>query len=149
VPEAVVGVGTVRRPEQLRQARAAGAAYAVSPGFRTHLLEASRDVSLAFLPGVATPSEVMQAADEGLTVVKLFPAEPLGGVAMLRALAPVFPEMRFCPTGGIHAGNLAAYLALPNVLCVGGSWVAPQDAVAAGDWGRIEALAAEAAAFRR
>lgn len=147
VPKAVVGVGTVIRGEEFAQARAAGARFAVSPGLTPALLEAAADDdALPFLPGVMTPGEVIQAQAAGLSALKLFPAGPAGGVDLLRALAAPFPGVQFCPTGGVSLANLNHYLALPNVRCVGGSWVAPADAIAGADWQRIRDLASEAAA---
>lgn len=148
VPEAVVGAGTVTRADQIAQCRAAGARFAVSPGLTPDLANAARIDGLALLPGVMTPSEVMVARDGGFTELKLFPAEPAGGVAMLKALSGPLPEVMFCPTGGINAGSAASYLALPNVACVGGSWLTPPELVRAGDWAAITALARKAASLR-
>ncbi len=148
VPEILVGAGTVTTPAQLAQAEAAGAAFAVSPGVTPRLLDAARFADVPLLPGVATPGDVLLLVERGLGLAKLFPAELVGGVALLRALFGPFPEVRFCPTGGIDAGNAPAYLALPNVLCVGGSWLAPAEAIAARDWPRIEALARAARGLR-
>lgn len=142
VPGAIVGAGTLTRPEDFRRVRNAGAQFAVSPGLTPALVEAAADCQLPFLPGVMTPSEVMYAQAAGFTELKLFPAVPAGGIGMLKALAGPFPELAFCPTGGSEVGMLADFLALPNVLCVGGSWVAPAQAVAQGDWARITQLAA-------
>lgn len=142
VPGAIVGAGTLTRPEDFRQVADAGAQFAVSPGLTPALIEAAAACGLPFLPGVMTPSEVLYARAAGFTELKLFPAVPAGGIGMLKALAGPFPELAFCPTGGIEARTLADFLALPTVLCVGGSWVAPVDAVARGDWDRITALAA-------
>jgi 2-dehydro-3-deoxyphosphogluconate aldolase/(4S)-4-hydroxy-2-oxoglutarate aldolase len=149
VPEVVVGAGTLQRAADVAQAVAAGARFLVSPGTTPELAAAALASDLPYLPGVATPSEVMMARDLGLCFLKLFPAEALGGTALLRALAPVFPGVAFCPTGGIDAHSARDYLALPNVAAVGGSWMAPRDAVAAHDWSRIRRLAAEASAIAR
>lgn len=138
---AVVGAGTVTRPELIAAARDAGAAFGVSPGATPALLAAAREAAWPFLPGVATPSEAMAARDAGFDVLKFFPALAAGGVRMLKSLYGPLPDLAFCPTGGIDAANFREFLALPNVLCVGGSWVAPADAIAAGDWERIETLA--------
>lgn len=149
VPGAVVGAGTLMTPEDVRAAKAAGARFGVSPGFTERLLDAAEAAGLPLLPGVATPGEAMRAAERGLGVLKFFPAEQNGGAAVLAAWAAPLARLRFCPTGGVSARNAPDYLRLPNVACVGGSWVAPADAVAAGDWARIEALAREAAALPR
>ncbi len=149
VEGAVVGAGTVLTPAQLHAAAAAGARFAVSPGATEDLLDAAADGAVPLLPGTATPSDVMRLLGRGYRCMKFFPAGPAGGPAYLEALASPLPEARFCPTGGINAATAPAYLALPNVLCVGGSWVAPKDAVLAGDWARIEALARAAAALPR
>ena len=149
VPEAVVGAGTLLRPDDLRAARDAGARFGVSPGLTDPLLEAAEETGLPLLPGVATPSEAMRAADRGLEVLKFFPAEQSGGAAALRAWAGPLPRLQFCPTGGITPETVPAYLTLPNVICVGGSWIAPPEAIAAGDWDRIGALARQAAALAK
>ncbi len=148
VEGAFVGAGTVLTPEQLRQAEAAGARFAVSPGSSPALLDAA-DPDLPLLPGAASATEAMALLERGYAIQKFFPAEPAGGTAYLRALASPLPGVRFCPTGGVGAENAPAYLALPNVICVGGSWVAPKDAVASGDWSRIERLARAAAGLKR
>ncbi len=148
VPEAMVGVGTCTEAGQMQAAENAGARFVVTPGLTELLITASARVSIPLLPGIATASELMRAAEAGFGQMKFFPAQSSGGVPALKALAGPFPDVQFCPTGGIHPGNLAEYLALENVLCVGGSWLAPQDAVAAGDWARITALAAAVAADR-
>jgi len=148
VPEVVVGAGTIVGPRQAELAVRAGARFLVSPGTTRPLLDAMRETGLPFLPGVATVSEVLSALDAGCTELKFFPAEASGGTAFLRSVAAPVPAARFCPTGGITAANAAAYLSLPNVGCVGGSWLTPADAVAAEDWPRISRLAAEAAALR-
>ena len=146
VPDAVPGVGTVTTPEDLSQARAAGARFAVSPGFAPDLVQAADQ--MPFLPGVATASEAMAAQRAGLQYLKFFPAEAMGGRPTLQALAGPFPRLTFCPTGGIGRDNAADYLALKNVRCVGGSWIAPNEAIAAGQWETITGLAREAAALR-
>jgi 2-dehydro-3-deoxyphosphogluconate aldolase/(4S)-4-hydroxy-2-oxoglutarate aldolase len=148
VPEAVLGVGTVLSARDLKDAHDAGAAFAISPGATPALLEAGHHGPLPFLPAVATASELMAGLEHGFTAFKLFPASLVGGPAALKALAGPFPGARFCPTGGISLTTAPEYLALENVLCVGGSWVAPETAIEAGDFARIEALAREAAALR-
>lgn len=147
VPEAVVGVGTLVRAEQFAQAADAGAQFGVSPGLTAALAAASDTVPYPLLPGVMTPSELLSARALGFDTCKLFPAQQAGGVGMLKALHAVFPEVAFCPTGGISRQNAAEFLALPNVLCVGGSWVAPAEALEKGDWARVRALASDAAAL--
>ena len=149
VPGALVGAGTVLSPSDWQRAQDAGATFGISPGLTPALLAATRLSSLPFVPGVATASEAMTALDAGFTAMKLFPAEAVGGQALLKSLHGPLPQLLFCPTGGIHPGNAAAYLALPNVGCVGGSWLAPEAALAAHDWAAITALAREAAALRR
>jgi 2-dehydro-3-deoxyphosphogluconate aldolase/(4S)-4-hydroxy-2-oxoglutarate aldolase len=149
VPDAVIGVGTLTRPADLADAERAGAQFGVSPGYSPDLVAAARGVGYALLPGVMTPSELIAARLAGFTALKLFPAREAGGVGMLRALGAPFPDVTFCPTGGVTRATAPDYLALPNVACVGGSWVAPPDRVAAGDWSAIEALARDAAALRR
>ena len=149
VEGAVVGIGTVLTPAAMRAARRARARFAVSPGSTPGLLAAAAEEGLPYLPGAATASEVMALVERGYATFKFFPAESAGGTPALRALAAPFSQVRFCPTGGIDAAKAPAYLALPNVLAVGGSWVAPADRVAAGDWARITALAREAAALGR
>ncbi|MDB1087800.1 bifunctional 4-hydroxy-2-oxoglutarate aldolase/2-dehydro-3-deoxy-phosphogluconate aldolase [Streptomyces sp. ACA25] len=144
VPQVTVGAGTVRTPEQAEEAVAAGAGFLVSPGSTGHLLAGLRASGVPFLPGAATASEVMVLLEHGITDLKFFPAEPAGGVAFLRALAGPFPQVRFCPTGGVTAESALAYLALPNVVCVGGSWMVPEDALAGRDWGRVTDLARKA-----
>ena len=148
VPGAVVGAGTVLDRAQWQRAVDSGAVFGVSPGLTAELAAAARASALPFLPGVATASEAMRAADEGFDTLKLFPAEAVGGRALLRSLHGPLPHLQFCPTGGIHAGNAAEYLALPNVGCVGGSWIAAESLVAARDWDRVRELAAQAAALR-
>jgi 2-dehydro-3-deoxyphosphogluconate aldolase/(4S)-4-hydroxy-2-oxoglutarate aldolase len=148
VPDCVVGAGTVTRPSDIALAVAAGAAYLVSPGTPSELAAALAEASVPVLPGCATVSEAMSLAARGFKVLKFFPAEASGGKAWLKSVAAPLPDARFCPTGGIDGKNAAAYLACPNVLAVGGSWVAPKDAIVSGDWSRIEKLAREAAALR-
>jgi 2-dehydro-3-deoxyphosphogluconate aldolase / (4S)-4-hydroxy-2-oxoglutarate aldolase len=148
VPEAMVGAGTVLTPEQAAEALKAGARFLVSPGMTPRLLDAAERWPVPFLPGAATASEAMALGDLGYRALKFFPAEPAGGVAALKALSAPLPDLRFCPTGGIDAAKASSYLALPNVLCVGGSWVAPAQAVAAGDWATLTRLAREASALK-
>ncbi|MEV6111663.1 bifunctional 4-hydroxy-2-oxoglutarate aldolase/2-dehydro-3-deoxy-phosphogluconate aldolase [Streptomyces sp. NPDC052109] len=145
VPDAVVGAGTVITPEQVGACVTAGARFLVSPGWTDALLEAMRGSGLPCLPGVSTTSEVVALLERGVREMKFFPAQAAGGTAYLRSLAGPLPQARFCPTGGIGPANAPEYLSLPNVGCVGGSWMIPADAVAAGDWGRIEELARGAA----
>ncbi|MGI5454336.1 bifunctional 4-hydroxy-2-oxoglutarate aldolase/2-dehydro-3-deoxy-phosphogluconate aldolase [Streptomyces sp. CA-249302] len=148
VPDAVVGAGTVITPEQVKESVAAGARFLVSPGWTDVLLEAMRGSGVPFLPGVSTTSEVVALLERGVREMKFFPAQAAGGTAYLKSLAGPLPQARFCPTGGIGAANAPEYLGLPNVGCVGGTWMIPADAIAAGDWGRIEGLAREAAGLR-
>jgi 2-dehydro-3-deoxyphosphogluconate aldolase/(4S)-4-hydroxy-2-oxoglutarate aldolase len=145
VPGAVVGAGTVTTPAQAEVAIAAGARFLVAPGQTQRLLDALEDSRLPFLAGTATASDLVALRERGITAAKLFPAEASGGTAALKALAGPFGEMRFCPTGGIDAAKAPSYLALDNVACVGGSWMVPADAIAAGDWDAIEELARDAA----
>lgn len=149
VPAAVVGAGTVRGAADARDAAAAGARFAVSPGYTRAVGEACRDLGLPLLPGVATGSEVMAALEGGYTELKFFPAQQAGGAAMLKAFSGPFHDVRFCPTGGVSPANAREYLALPNVVCVGGSWLTPAESVRDADWGRITQLARETAALRR
>jgi 2-dehydro-3-deoxyphosphogluconate aldolase/(4S)-4-hydroxy-2-oxoglutarate aldolase len=149
LPQIVVGAGTLLRAADIATAVHAGARFLVSPGMIPELAAAALSAELPYLPGVATPSEVMGARALGICVMKLFPAEALGGAAWLKALAPVFPGVAFCPTGSIDEASAAEYLALPNVPMVGGAWMAPKDAVAAGDWRRVRRLAERAAAIGR
>lgn len=144
VPAAVVGVGTVTDRAELAAAADSGAHFAVSPGFDRELAAAGRAGPLPYLPAVATASEVMQARHLGFTALKLFPAEVAGGIAALRSFAGPFPDIRFCPTGGIGPDTMAAYLALPNVICVGGSWLAPEGDLEGHAWDVIRARAAQA-----
>jgi 2-dehydro-3-deoxyphosphogluconate aldolase/(4S)-4-hydroxy-2-oxoglutarate aldolase len=148
VPDALIGVGTVRRPADLVASAKAGARFAVSPGSTPDLVSASRGVDGARLPRAATPREAMTLAEQGFVFQKFFPAEAAGGVALLRSLHGPMPELRFCATGGIGVHNAAAYLATPNVACVGGSWCTPASMMRDGDWAGIEALAHAAAAMR-
>ncbi|HYZ25871.1 MAG TPA: bifunctional 4-hydroxy-2-oxoglutarate aldolase/2-dehydro-3-deoxy-phosphogluconate aldolase [Geminicoccaceae bacterium] len=149
IDNAVVGAGTVLTPKDYQAAVSAGARFIVSPGATPALHDTAAASPVPFLPGAATASEVMALLERGYRCLKFFPAEPGGGVAYLEALAGPLPEARFCPTGGIDAERAREYLALPNVLCVGGSWVAPRDAVAARDWPRVTGLARAAAALHR
>ncbi|MFZ2004986.1 MAG: bifunctional 4-hydroxy-2-oxoglutarate aldolase/2-dehydro-3-deoxy-phosphogluconate aldolase [Stellaceae bacterium] len=149
LPQVMVGAGTLLRAADVAAAVKAGAKFLVSPGTTPQLAGAALATDLPYLPGVATPSEIMAVRALGICVMKLFPAEAMGGVAMLRALAPVFPGVEFCPTGGIDERLAEHYLALPNVPMVGGSWMAPRDAINTGDWGRIRRLAERAAAIGR
>lgn len=148
VEGAVVGAGTVRRPQQLEEVAAAGARFAVSPGLTRELAMAARDGDLPLLPGVASASEVMAATDMGFDRLKLFPAMEIGGPRLAKAFSGPFADVKFCPTGGVNLANAPEWLALPNILCVGGSWMIPADKVAAGDWKAIETLSAQAAALR-
>ena len=148
VPEALLGAGTVLSAADLDAAAKAGAVFAISPGASPALLQAARTSPIPFLPAVMTPSDVITAMDAGFDTFKLFPAAQAGGMAMLKALGGPFPQARFCPTGGIDAASAPAFLALPNVACVGGSWLCPAELVRAGDWDAITALARAAAALR-
>lgn len=149
VPDAIVGAGTVLNPGQLEQVQRAGARFGVSPGCTPDLAKAIGTSGLPFLPGVQTISEAMALADRGFHLLKFFPADIAGGTGWLKAAAAPLAGLRFCPTGGVGAETAPAYLALPNVACVGGSWVAPKDAVVARDWERIERLAAAASSLKR
>lgn len=149
LPEALVGAGTVRSPLDARAAAAVGSRFAVSPGYTAEVGQACKSLGLPLLPGVATASEVMAASADGHAVLKFFPAVQAGGLPMLKALAGPFPDVAFCPTGGITADTAPQYLSLPNVPMCGGSWLTPPDAVAAGDWARITRLAREACALAR
>ncbi|MFE7890617.1 bifunctional 4-hydroxy-2-oxoglutarate aldolase/2-dehydro-3-deoxy-phosphogluconate aldolase [Streptomyces sp. NPDC057412] len=149
VPDAVVGAGTVLTPGQVTRSVEAGARFLVSPGWTDALLDAMRASGVPYLPGVSTASEVVALLERGVRELKFFPAEAAGGTAYLRSLYGPLPQVRFCPTGGIGPGSAPDYLALPNVACVGGSWMLPADAVAARDWGRVETLAREAAGLGR
>ena len=149
VPEAVLGAGTVRSAQDAAAAAKAGAQFAVSPGYTRTVGQACRDQGLPLLPGVATGSEIMLAQEDGYTELKFFPAMQAGGVAMLKAWAGPFFDVRFCPTGGVTPQNAGEFLSLPNVACVGGSWLVPADAMAQGNWARITHLAREAVGLRR
>lgn len=149
LPEATVGAGTLRSAADVRAAVHAGCRFGVSPGYTREVAAACRDLGLPLLPGVATASEVMAASADGHRFLKFFPAVAAGGVAMLKALHGPFPDIAFCPTGGITAQTAPQFLALPNVRVCGGSWLTPAEAIAAGDWSRITALASAASALRR
>lgn len=149
VPEAIVGAGTLTAPEHFGAARNAGARFGVSPGLTAELAAASRESDWPWLPGIATATELMRARELGFGCCKLFPAQQAGGAGMLKALHAVFPDAMFCPTGGITAANAGEFLALPNVLCVGGSWVAPNALLQAADWSAVRDLARRAAALPR
>jgi 2-dehydro-3-deoxyphosphogluconate aldolase/(4S)-4-hydroxy-2-oxoglutarate aldolase len=147
VPGAIIGVGTLTQASEFAAARDAGAVFGVSPGLTPALIEAARKSGLPLLPGVMTPSEVLAAREAGFRELKLFPAVPAGGVGMLNAIAGPIPDVTFCPTGGISIDTAAQFLACKNVACVGGSWLTPKDALQAGDWARITALAKAASAL--
>ncbi|MGW5057981.1 bifunctional 4-hydroxy-2-oxoglutarate aldolase/2-dehydro-3-deoxy-phosphogluconate aldolase [Streptomyces sp. NPDC004096] len=149
VADAVVGAGTVITPAQVSDSVAAGARFLVSPGWTDALLAAMQASGVPFLPGVSTTSEVVALLERGVREMKFFPAQAAGGTAYLSSLAGPLPQARFCPTGGIGPANAPEYLALPNVGCVGGTWMLPQDAIEAKDWARVERLAREAAGLRR
>ncbi|MBB5199317.1 bifunctional 4-hydroxy-2-oxoglutarate aldolase/2-dehydro-3-deoxy-phosphogluconate aldolase [Glaciimonas immobilis] len=148
VPGAIVGVGTLTKPEEFAAARDAGAVFGVSPGLTSALVAAAKSSGLPLLPGVMTPSEVMAAREAGFRQLKLFPAVPAGGIGMLNALAGPLGDVMFCPTGGISQQTAAQFLACKNVACVGGSWLTPKDALDSGDWARITALAVAASQLR-
>ena len=143
-----VGAGTLLTPADVKAAKAAGATFGVSPGATERLLDACAEYDLPLLPGAATASEVMALLEKGYTVQKFFPAEQSGGAGFMKSIGSPIPQVSFCPTGGISLKNARDYLSLPNILCVGGSWVAPKDAMARGDWTAITVLAREAAALR-
>jgi 2-dehydro-3-deoxyphosphogluconate aldolase / (4S)-4-hydroxy-2-oxoglutarate aldolase len=145
VPEAIAGAGTVRSAADAQAAAMAGARFVVSPGYTHAVGKACHELGLPLLPGVATGSEIMAAQEDGYNALKFFPAMQAGGLAMLTAWHGPFGDVKFCPTGGVNAANALQFLALPNVVCVGGSWLTPKDAVAQGDWARITQLAREAA----
>lgn len=147
VPGGVVGAGTLLTPDDVAAAKAAGAQFGVSPGATDRLLDAAEEVGLPMLPGAATASEAMRLLERGYSMLKFFPAEASGGAPALKSLASPLPQIRFCPTGGVSPQNARSYLSLPNVVCAGGSWVAPKDKVEAGDWQAIEHLARDAAAL--
>jgi 2-dehydro-3-deoxyphosphogluconate aldolase / (4S)-4-hydroxy-2-oxoglutarate aldolase len=149
VPQAVIGAGTVRSAADAQASALAGARFAVSPGYTHAVGKACHDLGLPLLPGVATGSEIMQAQEDGYTDLKFFPAMQAGGIPMLKAFAGPFGDVRFCPTGGVTPQNAPEFLALPNVACVGGSWLVPPESIRLGDWARIETLAREAAALKR
>jgi len=147
VPDMHTGAGTVTRVSEVQQVIDAGASFALSPGATDALIEAVKCARLPFMPGVMTPGEVMHRREQGFTLMKLFPAQQAGGIAMLKALGAPIPDVHFCPTGGVSPDNLSDFLRLPNVAMVGGSWLTPADALAAGDWNRITRLAREATAL--
>ncbi len=148
VQGAIVGSGTVRTAEHMKRSEDAGCRFMVSPGASPGLLDAAESASIPLLPGIGTPTEAMAAAERGYTHLKFFPAEALGGAPVLKAFASPLPDISFCPTGGVNLSNARDYLSLPNVLCVGGSWIMPADALEAGDFSRIRDLAREAAALK-
>jgi len=149
VPEAVVGVGTLTRAEQFVEAQRAGAQFGVSPGLTTQMVQAAMDAPFALLPGIMTPTELMVGLGHGFDTFKLFPAQQAGGLGMLKALAGPFPQVVFCPTGGITRASAPEFLEQANVACVGGSWVAPAELIRAGAWSEIEELARDAAGLAR
>ncbi|TBX28022.1 bifunctional 4-hydroxy-2-oxoglutarate aldolase/2-dehydro-3-deoxy-phosphogluconate aldolase [Nioella sediminis] len=149
VPGGVVGAGTLLTPADVKAAKEAGATFGVSPGATDKLLDACEEADLPLLPGAATATEAMRLLERGYTMLKFFPAEASGGAPALKSIGAPIPQISFCPTGGVSMKNANEYLSLPNVLCAGGSWVAPKDAVESGDWARIETLAREAAALPR
>ncbi|HCX82851.1 MAG TPA: keto-deoxy-phosphogluconate aldolase [Rhodoferax sp.] len=149
VPEAVVGAGTVRSKADAQAAANAGARFAVSPGYTSAVGQACRDLGLSLLPGVATGSEIMMAQEDGFTQLKFFPAMQAGGPAMLKAWSGPFFDVKFCPTGGVTLQNAPEFLALPNVVCVGGSWIVPADAMLKGEWDKITQLAKDTQALRK
>lgn len=149
VPDAVAGAGTIRSASDAQASVLAGAKFGVSPGYTQAVGKACHDLGLPLLPGVATGSEIMMAQEDGYQQLKFFPAMQAGGLPMLKAWQGPFGDVTFCPTGGIHAGNAAEFLALSNVACVGGSWIVPTDAIQQGDWARIEQLAREATQLSR
>ncbi|MDM0040797.1 bifunctional 4-hydroxy-2-oxoglutarate aldolase/2-dehydro-3-deoxy-phosphogluconate aldolase [Variovorax sp. J22G21] len=149
VPEAVAGAGTIRSAADAQASALAGAKFGVSPGYTRSVGKACHDIGLPLLPGVATGSEIMMAQEDGYTQLKFFPAMQAGGLPMLKAWQGPFGDVTFCPTGGISLANAHEFLALSNVACVGGSWIVPTDAIAKGDWARIETLAREASQLAR
>ena len=151
VPEAIVGAGTLLTPQMVKDAKAAGAVFGVAPGFDPIVMAAAKAEDLSMCPGIATASELSQALTAGCTMVKFFPAEAAGGVKMIKNLLGAFrfTGVRFMPTGGVNLSNVADYLAVPEIVCCGGTWIVPKDALAAGDWAAIERLAADAAALVR
>lgn len=148
VTGAIVGSGTVRNALHMKQSVDAGCRFMVSPGISPRILDAADDIGIPLLPGIGTPSEAMTAAERGYSFLKFFPAEALGGAPVLKAFASPLSDIKFCPTGGLDPAKAKTYLALPNVICVGGSWMMPADALASGDWKQIENLAREASALR-
>lgn len=148
VEGAILGVGTITRPEDFARSIEAGARFGVTPGLTPALIQAARASGLPLLPGVMTPSELIAARAAGFSELKLFPAQQAGGIGMLKAMSGPFPDVTFCPTGGITLASAPDFLALPNVACVGGSWLTPKEAVAAGDWAKITSLAREASGLR-
>lgn len=148
VPDAIVGAGTIINVQTLHQAIDAGAEFIVSPGVTDKLLDAALAINTPLLPGVATSSEVMRLLERGITAMKFFPAEAAGGIPMLKSFAGPLPQVSFCPTGGVNPNNAPAYLALSNVACVGGSWMAPAELVDAGNWAEISRRAKEAASLK-
>lgn len=148
VTGAIVGSGTVRNATHMQQSVDAGCRFMVSPGISPRILDAADDIGIPLLPGIGTPSEAMTASERGYSFLKFFPAEALGGAPVLKAFASPLSDIKFCPTGGLDPVKAKTYLALPNVICVGGSWMMPADSLASGDWARIEALAREASALR-
>ncbi|MCQ8182432.1 bifunctional 4-hydroxy-2-oxoglutarate aldolase/2-dehydro-3-deoxy-phosphogluconate aldolase [Methylomonas sp. SURF-1] len=149
VPGAIVGAGTIINVQTLHHAIEAGAQFIVSPGVTDNLLDAALETSVPLLPGVITPSEVMRLLDKGITAMKFFPAEAAGGIPMLKSIGGPLPQVTFCPTGGVNPKNAPEYLALSNVACVGGSWMAPAELVDAGDWTEITRRAAAASALKK
>jgi 2-dehydro-3-deoxyphosphogluconate aldolase/(4S)-4-hydroxy-2-oxoglutarate aldolase len=149
VPDAVVGVGTLAKPEDFVQADAVGAQFGVSPGLTEALANAAKSVKFPLLPGIMTPGELIAGLGWGFDTFKLFPAQQAGGIGMLKALGAPFPDVRFCPTGGITRATAPEFLAMKNVLCIGGSWIATTESMQKGDWAGIEALARDAAVLRR
>ena len=149
VPEAIIGVGTLTRSTDFAAADQAGAQFGVTPGLTSELAAAARSMRFPLLPGVMTPTDLITAREAGFNVLKLFPAQQAGGIEMVQALGAPFPDVQFCPTGGITRAGAADYLALPNVISVGGSWVAPMHLIASGNWSAIEALARDAASLTR
>ena len=148
VPEAIIGAGTVRSAADAQAAAKAGALFAVSPGYTSAVGKACRDLDLPLLPGVATGGEIMMAQEDGFTELKFFPAMQAGGSALLKAWSGPFFDIKFCPTGGLTLSNAPEFLSLPNVQCVGGSWLTPADAMAAGDWALITSLAKQASLLK-
>lgn len=148
VPDAIVAAGTVIRPQQIDQVVEAGAKFIVTPGTSPLMAEALAGATIPVVPACATVSEALRLSELGFALLKFFPASASGGTAWLKAVSAPIPEVRFCPTGGIDARSAPDYLACPNVVCVGGSWMVPKDAVASRDWGRVKALAAEAARLK-